>query len=83
MSRTHSLLVWGPGNGQEESRGGGGWTGSKSGSHLDSWSVQPVAGAGDEGIRGREGVLVEHLEADHEHSFARVSCSCGNCGVRY
>lgn len=81
MSLTRSLLVWGPGSGQEESQGGEGWTGVESGSRLDSWSVQPAAGAGDEGTRGTEGVLAERLEADHEHSFARVSS--GSCVLRY
>lgn len=72
--------MWGPGSGQEESLGGEGWTGAESGSRLGSWSEQPAAGAGDEGVRGREGASGEPLvEADHEHSSARVPQSGGNC----
>lgn len=55
-----------------------------SGSRLGSWSVQPAAGAGDEGARGIEGALGEPLvEADREHSSARVPYSGGSYVLLY
>lgn len=84
VSLTRSLLGWGPGSGLEESRGGEGWPGAESGSHLGSWSVQPVADAGGEGARGREGASGEPLvEADRVHSSAHVPHSGGSCVLLY
>lgn len=79
VSLTRSLLVWGPDSGQEESQGGEGWTGAESDSRPGSWSVQPAAGAGGEGAKGREGALEEPLvEAGRGHCSARVPHSDGS-----
>ncbi len=84
VSLTHSLLVWGPDSGQEESQEDEGWTGAKSGSHPGSWSAQPAAGAGGEGAKGREGALGELLvEADRGHCSAHVPYSGGSCVLQY
>lgn len=83
-SRTRSPPAWAPGSGREASQGGEGWTAAGSGSRLGSWSAQPAAGAGGEGAMGREGALGELLvEADREHSSARVPRLGGSCVLRY
>lgn len=84
MSLTHSLLASGPGSGREGSREGGGWTGAESGSRPGSWSVRPVAGAGDEGAKGREGAWgVLLVEADRGHNPAHAPHSGGSCVLRH
>lgn len=83
-SLTRSLLAWGPGSGPGASQGGEGWTGAESGSRLGSWSAQPVAGAGGEGVRGREAASGEpQAEADRGHSSGRAPHSGGSRALRY
>lgn len=73
MSLTRFQLVWGPDSALKESQEGGGWIVGESGSHPDSWSVQRAAGAGGEGVTGREGALGGlQVEVGREHRFALV-----------
>lgn len=73
VSLTRSRLAWVQDSVPEGSRAGEDWTEGASDNRPGSWNVQTAAGVGGEEVADIEDALgALRLEADHEHSSARV-----------
>lgn len=73
VSLTRSRLAWVEDSAPEGSQAGEDWTEGASDNHPGSWNVQTAAGVGGEEVADKEDALgALRLEADREHSSARV-----------